>query len=215
MENARYNHIPLNDFVSLTVLMYSLEIPDSYEYEDTPKRFREIMNPTKAKNTAENGKGRDKSRATLKDRPNDVWTVRPGEGFREYNSRIINAGYTVPPGVPETFRGPFIPRPAEVKPAKKYAQEPVMPGEKTRKKHSEYLKQKKEQSKRQKVETPQSEDSDYEVYEQKKLRDVAKAPPVFKSLPKETLKMKVQGKPQHSHKKPSLLPILKRASRKK
>lgn len=206
----------LESFCILSVPMYSLDIPDTYKYDDTPKRFREIMNPTKAKKTAEKSKGKDKSGATRKDRPNDVWTVRPGEGFREYNSRILDAGYTVPPGVPETFRGPFTPRPADVKPAKKYAQEPAVPGEKTRKKRTDYLKQKKEQSKRQKVEnTIQSEDSDYEVYEQKKLRDVAKAPPVFRSLPRENLKMKVHEKPQHSHKKPSLLPILKRANRKK
>ena len=177
-----------------------------------PRKFKELMAMTKP-HTATAAAAAAPSASTSgkkRGRADDPWTVRPGEGFREYNARLIKAGCTVPPGTPETLRDPLAPAhppKAAVRPPKRYAEEDLKaPEGGTRKQRAAKLRRQKEQdAKRRKREKTQDQDnSDYEVYEQRSLRDVVTAPPIFRSVPKETLKIK-HREPGQSKKKPSLL----------
>lgn len=191
--------------------------PLTYAEDDTPRRFKDIMRgPVNKKKPV--------APMSLKD---DTWTVLPGETFRDYNARIRGAGLTVPPGVPETYRaGQKRPLSSsasaavassaashatkatattEEKPAKKFIVE-ADEGGKTKRKRTEYLKQRKEKNKNSALQN--SSDSEYERREEPRgLKQVVKAPPTFKVIPKAALKMHEPkiNKAKHS----SLLPILR------
>lgn len=182
-------------------------MPDIYSDDDTPRKFKDLMKSPSSPSSA------PKKKATMQDTPkaDDQWTVRPGETFRDFNARIRLAGLSLPPGVPEAFRGaPGKKRPSDVppplpppatKPLPKFTDEE---GSKTRKRRKEYLKQRKAVKK-----SKEHDSSDLEEYEgRRNFRDVVQAPPVLKVTPRETLKMK--EKPSKLKKNPSLLPFLKR-----
>jgi hypothetical protein len=181
-----------------------LSIPAVYAEDDTPRRFKDLLNKPKFK--------RPVTDQPIKD---DFWTVRPGETFRDFNARIREAGLSTPPGIPTSFRGSPPPKQTEptkqVKPAKKFAAQPTTTGEVTKRKRKEFLKKRKEQ-KRQKVD---DHHSDYDEYEVKGLRDVVKAPPQLKFTPKATTLKVDKGKMKERAKgkgkgNPSLLPFIKK-----
>lgn len=211
---------PLTNLHALCGPYRNLEIPEKYEEDDTPRKFKELMSLLKPP-SATAATSSTTSLGKKKGRSDDPWTVRPGEGFREYNARLIKAGCTVPPGTPKTLRDPLAspsstadatssrpPPKAAARPLKRYAEEDLKaPEGGTRKQRAAKLRRQKEQEtkkrKREKAQDP--DNSDYEVYEQRSLRDVVTAPPIFRSVPKETLKSKHRERPGQSKKRPSLL----------
>lgn len=217
----------------------NLAVPTKYEEDDTPRRFKDLMKPAEKKPTTATGTGKH----TPKNKADDVWTVRPGETFRDFNKRIREAGLTVPPGVPETIRvgtqSNQVKRPisrededselseheaaqeqhrskqpkklttsssGSAYPQKRVVEE-AMPGEKTKMKKKKYLKERKLASK--KTHGYEDEGGRYQKMQhqqQPKFREVVKAPPALRTVPKATLKMRSQkGGPR-----PSLLPLVKR-----
>jgi hypothetical protein len=175
----------------------------TYE-DDTPRRFKDLL--TRPKSIP-------KSKTVVK-KGDDEWTVRPGESFRQFNTRIREAGLSVPPGVPETFRGGAKHSQSRVessnncinsakpslttKPLPKFSQ---AEGDGIRQKRKEHLKNRR-------VKRVRDSGSDLEEYEQRGIRDVVKAPPTIKVAPKATLKLKERR--QNNKRKPSLLPLIRK-----
>ena len=201
----------------------------AYTEDDTPRRFKELLQQsttTKSKNTTASSSRDGTSKV------DDEWTVRPGESFREFNARIRQSGLTVPPGVseatryPREFRNELPVR--ETLPVKRFAapelsDSAVVPGERTKQKRKEYLKQRREAKKLKKRQTQVStdeNDADDDTRSASDIsnrrassgshlhtRDVVQAPPALKVIPKATLKMNQRRSPHQ--KNPSLLPLLR------
>lgn len=199
----------------------------AYTEDDTPRRFRELLQ----RSTATRNKG--SPAFPPKDgvvKVDDEWVVRPGETFREFNARIRQSGLTVPPGVSEATRYPCEPhtRPStrDPLPAKRFAvsvpsDSAVVPGERTKQKRKEYLKQRREAKrlKRHKTRAHSDDEDDGGGASAGKLgsgallhtRDMVQAPPTLRVTPKATLKITSRRSPHQ--KNPSLLPLVRTAKR--
>jgi len=164
------------------------KIPEKYEEDDTPSRFKLLMNPP-TKNTV-----KPSQRANTVD---DEWTVRPGETFRQFNARIRGSGLSLPPGVPETTRvhqgyshneERSQEDAQERRPEMRFAasEGTRLPGERTKQKRKEFLKR-KDEAKRRKNKNDNDHDACSLVNAQRKnFRDVVKKPPNLKVKPKAT-----------------------------
>lgn len=171
-----------------------LTIPETYEEDDTPRRFKELLSP-RPKPVRE-------VRKEAKSAKSDVWTVRPGETFREFNARIREAGESVPPGIPTTFRAgartPGVKRDEEPMPEpmpkpmllKRTAEETPLEDERAKTRKQERLRQRRDQIKEKKERKREEKHEDAVWIERRGLRDVVRAPPALKVLPKATLKIK-------------------------
>lgn len=205
-----------------------MDTPEAaYPEDDTPRRFKELLQQATA---ARNRGASVPPKGNRVPAVDDEWVVRPGESFREFNARIRQSGLSVPPGVSEATRYPREPRSErqvrETVPAKRFAApelpSPVVaPGERTKQKRREYLKQRREVKKLKKHRSQAGTDSDDDgdgadagranPRSLLHTRDVVQAPPALKVTPKATLKI-TQQRPPH-RKNPSLLPILRAAKR--
>jgi hypothetical protein len=171
--------------------------------DDTPKRFKEMMNP-QVKDTQ-----KDKAAVALENKADEAWVVRPGETFREFNARVKGLGLTVPPGVSESYRLDRNGRRYSSIPSIKKIEETLHKKEKTavakldsenpfraRKKTGPKLKKKAQNGIRL---SPGGK--------LKHSSDCAAEPPTLEIKPKATLKM---PKKQSGAKNPSLLPLIRR-----
>ena len=167
-----------------------LTVPEKYEEDDTPSRFKLLMNPPAKKITKT-------SQSTSK--IDDEWIVRPGETFRQFNARIRSSGLSLPPGVPEATRihqeslhkGDHNKVDAQQRrPEMKVApsEDARLSGEKTKQKRKAFLKR-KDEAKRRKTKNDDDTDAAYNLVnmQRKNLRDVVQAPPNLKVRPKATL----------------------------
>ena len=180
-------------------------------HDDTPRRFRDLMQPKKfVASSAPREEPKKSPTKEVKEAPqNDAWSVRKGETFAEFNARIKMAGLSVPPGVPQTTRSdPGIVR--DQKPLKKTEVPEVPQGDKTKKRRKLFMQQ------RSKVAAEEADDR-YVTFEPRKLKDVVLAPPSFPASWKKAalatekkvnaIKSKAQLK-KHRKKRPSLSAVL-------
>lgn len=240
--------------------------------DDTPRRFRELLQqqaasekdgpspPGSRGKTRGKGKGRDREATTPP--VDDRWVVRPGESFREFNARIRQSGLSVPPGVSEATRhpraSPETRQPREMIPAKRLAASELSssslasptltaergggPGERTKQKRKEYLRQRSETKKLSKRRRTQPDSDEYESEHGSGLtavpggdadagmreagpgksfllgtRDVVQAPPTLNVIPRATLRLNnhchhPQERRPYAQRNPSLLPLLRPAT---
>lgn len=184
-----------------------------------PKKFKRLL---EQKNKQPRAPKAEPARADK----DDVWAIRAGETFREFNARIRNAGLTLPPGVPQTLRGdPSQHRPPQTQPpappsfpSRQRAEKPAMLfsaekgpadapdlayGERSKQRRKEYQRNKKETKRREREE---DEADRVPPPPKRRLGDVVQAPPSLKTTPKATLKL--AERPSKGHKRASLLPLI-------
>ena len=167
-----------------------LKVPERYEEDDTPSRFKFLMNPP--------AKGIIKS-SQRTSKIDDEWIVRPGETFRQFNARIRSSGLSLPPGVPEATRV------RQENPHKEYhnqvdslerrpgvrvvpSEDTRLSGERTKQKRKAFLRRKDEAKRRKTKDDEYGATCNQVNMQRRHLRDVVQAPPNLKVRPKATLK---------------------------